>query len=653
MKKVLLFLALFISQLNVNGQVPGDTPERRLFLLCKTWGYVKYFHQDQCEFQWDAILNSTIIKVLQSTTNEDYNSAMLGMLNQVGTNGPVTTPGVLPDTNLLVKTDWILDPRLSQTVRNFLAGFSNRTTPSRSSCFVRLNNNNPKAIGFIDFTKDTISIPIDYSVVSDRLTVLFYYWNVINYFFPYRNLTDKPWDSILEESIPVFRKDQNELECHKNIMKLSTRINDSHSYTGSNLLSESFWNGNYQPKMHLSRIEDQCVVVKIDSIEGVVPGDILVAIDGKAITEYEDSLGQFLPNGTPAAKYRNIYDNMVRGRPNTTVILTFINQRNQRYMIEVTRNMPAPDWNKWKNNSGAKKSYNITACGYGYVDMGKLMPAEVPAMYAALKSAPAIIFDIRNYPNGTMWNIGPLIFSSNFTSAIIYRPALTRGTLLDSFYYFPGWYYKATDIGNLGVWKNPDPYSGNVYLLVNQETQSHAEYTCQYFSYHPKATVIGTQTAGADGNVTAVKLPGGITSYFTSLGWYYSDGYQQQRIGVKIDSIVAPTIKGIREGQDEILLAALKCHSGFDKQELKPFVINVFPNPVTSGSVKISFSMDQNSEFNISLIDLTGRKIHQDSQMYSAGEQTIHLDLSQIVPGVYLLKAQNNRESVITKLIIQ
>jgi C-terminal processing protease CtpA/Prc len=50
------------------------------------------------------------------------------------------------------------------------------------------------------------------------------------------------------------------------------------------------------------------------------------------------------------------------------------------------------------------------------------------------------------------------------------------------------------------------------------------------------ATVIGSQTAGADGNVTTVVLPGGYMASFSGLGILYPDGTQTQRTGIKIDS---------------------------------------------------------------------------------------------------------------------
>jgi C-terminal processing protease CtpA/Prc len=44
----------------------------------------------------------------------------------------------------------------------------------------------------------------------------------------------------------------------------------------------------------------------------------------------------------------------------------------------------------------------------------------------------------------------------------------------------------------------------------------------------------------------------------TGLGAYYPDGKETQRIGIIPDIIVKPTVKGIKEGKDEVLERALK-----------------------------------------------------------------------------------------------
>ena len=72
-------------------------------------------------------------------------------------------------------------------------------------------------------------------------------------------------------------------------------------------------------------------------------------------------------------------------------------------------------------------------------------------------------------------------------------------------------------------------------------------------------TVIGSQTARALGRIsTSINLPGGIKTWFSGLGIYYSDDRETQRIGIVPDIEVKPTIKGILERRDELLEKAIE-----------------------------------------------------------------------------------------------
>ena len=69
----------------------------------------------------------------------------------------------------------------------------------------------------------------------------------------------------------------------------------------------------------------------------------------------------------------------------------------------------------------------------------------------------------------------------------------------------------------------------------------------------PNVTIIGSQTAGADGNVTKFPLIQRYYSAFSGIGVFYPDGTETQRIGIVPDFEVKPTIEGIRAGIDEVL----------------------------------------------------------------------------------------------------
>jgi C-terminal processing protease CtpA/Prc len=101
-------------------------------------------------------------------------------------------------------------------------------------------------------------------------------------------------------------------------------------------------------------------------------------------------------------------------------------------------------------------------------------------------------------------------------------------------------------------------YGGKVVLLVDEVSQSQAEYTTMAFRAAPGTIVIGSTTAGADGNVSQIPLPGGLRTMISGVGVFYPDKRPTQRIGIVPDIEARPTLDGIRTGRDEVLEAALR-----------------------------------------------------------------------------------------------
>ena len=104
----------------------------------------------------------------------------------------------------------------------------------------------------------------------------------------------------------------------------------------------------------------------------------------------------------------------------------------------------------------------------------------------------------------------------------------------------------------------PPHYAGKVVILVDEVSQSQAEYTAMALRANPRAVVVGSTTAGADGNVSPIPLPGGLRSMISGIGVFYPDKRPTQRVGIIADVEARPTIAGIRAGRDEVLEQALR-----------------------------------------------------------------------------------------------
>jgi C-terminal processing protease CtpA/Prc len=93
---------------------------------------------------------------------------------------------------------------------------------------------------------------------------------------------------------------------------------------------------------------------------------------------------------------------------------------------------------------------------------------------------------------------------------------------------------------------------------MDERTQSQGEFTGLAFEAANGTRFVGSQTAGSDGDVTYVSLPGGVSARFSGLAVLHGDGRVAQRIGLVPDLEVHPTLAGLRTGKDEVLERALQ-----------------------------------------------------------------------------------------------
>ncbi|MCX2477450.1 S41 family peptidase, partial [Pedobacter sp. MC2016-05] len=104
-----------------------------------------------------------------------------------------------------------------------------------------------------------------------------------------------------------------------------------------------------------------------------------------------------------------------------------------------------------------------------------------------------------------------------------------------------------------------DLYSGKIVILTDENTQSMGEwFTMMLRQFNANATIIGSQTAGADGDVKRLTLPGGYHFSFTGNGIFYPDGRQTQRVGIKPDIYFKASAKDLVGVEDAHLQRAMK-----------------------------------------------------------------------------------------------
>lgn len=110
------------------------------------------------------------------------------------------------------------------------------------------------------------------------------------------------------------------------------------------------------------------------------------------------------------------------------------------------------------------------------------------------------------------------------------------------------------------VFKAKKPYLGDkqIIFLTDGRAISYAESIMLYIKGHHLATIIGQPTAGTDGDINELKLPGGIQTRWTGMKMINLDGTQLYGIGVLPDIYVNQTIEGFKAGRDDVLEKAIE-----------------------------------------------------------------------------------------------
>jgi hypothetical protein len=156
-----------------------------------------------------------------------------------------------------------------------------------------------------------------------------------------------------------------------------------------------------------------------------------------------------------------------------------------------------------------------------------------------------LVIDIRNYPSEfVVFALGGHLVSSAVPFA-----RFTAGDATN-----PGAFLWSATVSQT---PRTPRFTGSVVILVDEVSQSQAEYTAMAFRVAPGALVVGSTTAGADGNVSRIPLPGNVEGMISGIGVFYPNGGATQRIGIVPDLVVRPTVAGLRAGRDEVLEAGV------------------------------------------------------------------------------------------------
>jgi C-terminal processing protease CtpA/Prc len=366
---------------------------------------------------------------------------------------------------------------------------------------------------------------------------------VIEYWFPYRDVIGENWDSVLTEFISRIGLARTPEAYQLEMMALIARVNDTHANLWSSLNVRPPL-GKCQVAVKLRFVGKQAVVsAYADGQEGALkPGDVIESVDGVPVPELVARWAPYYAASNEPTRLRDIANAMLRGK--CVDAWLHVSREDETMEVKVPRvaesSFKMSEWHDLPGETFRKLSNDVA-----YLKLSSVTADNAESYIKAAIGTKGLVIDIRNYPSFMVFALG---------SHLVDMPTpFARFTL--------------GDLTNPGAfhWTEPiklEPakplYDGKVMILVDEVSQSRAEYTAMAFRTSPRAKVVGSTTAGADGNVSTITLPGGLRSMISGIGVFYPDKRSTQRVGIVPDIEVRPTIEGIRTGRDEVLERAIR-----------------------------------------------------------------------------------------------
>ncbi|MFC4633703.1 S41 family peptidase [Dokdonia ponticola] len=531
---------------------PTPQEAKNLTVLGKVWGFLKYHHLAIAtgEINWDYELFRILEEIAFAKADSERDQRILTWID---TYGPVAACKKCKETTseAYLKPDnaWMTSSGLSKELQERLVYIYNNRFQGKHYYINKARN-----IGNPIFSNENPYTEMKYPDTGFRLLSLYRYWNMIHYYFPYKDVMDKDWNAVLEEYIPRFITAKNELEYEVAALQIIGDIKDTHANLWGGDDQWEATKGSKYPPVHLQFIENNLVIVDFYNPEmkaslDLELGDVITSINGVSTSKIIEDRIPYYPASNQAARMRDISSEILKGNGASLDLTVSRDGEDINVKMPLYERKELDIYSWYRVPGDDVKSYKMLPNNIGYVTLANVTREDPKAIAKEFLNCKGMIIDIRNYPSAFMpFALGQFIAPRGTEFVKFTTPNLKN----------PGEFLMGSPLmigaGNIAKEK----FKGKVVVLVNELSQSQAEYTAMAFRAAPNTTIIGSTTAGADGNVSAILLPGGLRTMISGIGVFYPDGSPTQRVGIVPDIEVKPTIQGIKEGRDELLDKAIE-----------------------------------------------------------------------------------------------
>ncbi|MCP4659867.1 MAG: hypothetical protein GY856_31070, partial [bacterium] len=390
---------------------------------------------------------------------------------------------------------------------------------------------------------------------ATRLAAVALAWGIFQHFYPYFDVVENDWLGALRQALRAAASDPDARAFLATLRRMVAELGDGHGH----VQHASNPNTGHLPLLW-NWIEDQLVVTLVapESTADLRPGDAVLAVDGKPALSALAEREALISGATLQwRRYRSLGE-LAMGRVDQEMHLEVASPAGERRTVTLKATLPL--FGEGSLREQRPEQIDELRPGIFYLDLGRITDEDFRGAVDQLAQAQGIVFDLRGYPRLSTIVIAHLI-DEPVSSARWNVPVVTRPDREDMTFDFSNW------------WVMPEAprLTAKVAFLTDGRAISYAETYLGIIEHYRLAEIVGSPTAGTNGNVNPFTLPGAYWVAWTGMQVLKHDGSRHHGVGIQPTILVARTRRGVAEGRDEVLERALEVVSTATEEQKPDF----------------------------------------------------------------------------------
>lgn len=381
---------------------------------------------------------------------------------------------------------------------------------------------------------------------ATRLAAVMLAWNVCQHFYPYFDVVKCDWPGALRQALKRGAEDQESDMFVETLRELGATLRDGHSTAFTNVPPDTF-----MLPINAAFLGEQLVVTaaSMGAEQRCTPGDSILSMAGRPVPELLAEARRYEgASSDQHARHRVIA--RLFSRPSEDPVAVQFRTFEGQNRSSAIRPRAKKFWPQETRPDAIGELAQHP--GVMYIDVQRVDAAMLKEAMPKLEAATGIVVDVRGYPSRF-----PMSFLGQLTDTAMTSPQW-RIPVCN----FPDGEKRTfvTSSWPIGVVK--PRLKAKVAFITDGRAISAAETFMSFVANYNLGDIVGEATAGTNGNINTLDLPGGFKFIFTGMRVLRHDDSQFHGIGIVPTIRVERTPQGIHDGRDELLEQAIQAVAG-------------------------------------------------------------------------------------------